>query len=326
MSGGGGSSGTQQVTQTNLPEYARPYYEGAMDSALVESGRPYVQYEGPRIAGFNEFQQGAFNQVGSMTSPYGMDLANVYGGNAAAAGIDQLNKTGNWQTGQFDYSRFIDPTNPEDYMSPYMRNVADITKREAVRDYDVQGLGRDAQAVKQGAYGGYRQAIENSEAGRNLNQQLQDIDYKAQQDAYTNAQGQFNADRNARLAQQQALEQSRQFGGNLGIQGLQASSGLLSGLTNLGQTDQGLQMDRIGALASAGDTMQGQQQQAYDMSYNDFLAQQDWTKEQLSFFNSILRGLPVETNSTQTTYSPAPNMFSQLGGAGLAALGASQAA
>lgn len=324
MSGSGGSSGTQTVTQTNLPEYARPYYEGLMDSSLLESARPYVQYEGPRIAGFNDFQQNAFNQTANMTSPYGMDLANMYGGNAAAAGMDQLNRTGNWQTGQFDYSRFIDPTNPEDYMSPYMRNVADITKREAVRDYGTQQTARDAQAVKAGAFGGSRHGIVDAEASRNLNQQLQDIDYKAQQDAYTNAQGQFNADREARLAQQQAIEQSRQFGGNLGLQGLSTANSLLSGLTNLGSTDQQLLLNRIGAMSAAGDTMQQQQQSAYDMAYGDFMNQQNWTRDNLNFYNSMLRGLPVSGTQTSTQYNPTPNLFSQFGGAGLAALGATQ--
>ncbi len=320
--GGGGGPSSQTVTQTNLPEYAKPYFTGMMDSALVESGRPYTQYEGPRLAGFNEFQQGAFNQVAGLQSPYGMDLANVYAAPLAGAAVNQLQQSGTYAPGAFDYSRFIDPTNPEDYMSPYMRNVVDIAKREATRDFGVQQTGRDAQAVKSGAFGGYRQGIENAEAQRNLNQQLQDLDYRGQQDAYTNAQAQFNADRAARLAQQQALEQSRQFGAGLGLQGLQGASGILGGLASLGQTDQSLAMNRIGAMSAAGDTMQQQQQKAFDLSQQDFMNQQNWNRDQLNFFNSVLRGLPVQGTSTQMTYGQSPNLFSQLGGAGLAALAA----
>ena len=39
--GGGGSSGTQQVEQTttNLPEYARPYFEELLGRTVYESTR-----------------------------------------------------------------------------------------------------------------------------------------------------------------------------------------------------------------------------------------------------------------------------------------------
>lgn len=405
MSGSGGG-GTQTVNQSNLPDYARPYYEGLMDSALVESGRPYTQYEGPRLAGFNEFQTTGFNQVANLGNPMGMGLANMVGTQAAGLGMQQAQNANNWQAGQFgtnyqpqqfatdfqagqfdsgytpgqfDYNRFIDGTNPEDYMSPYMRNVADVTKREAIRDFGIQQTGRDAQAAKAGAFGGYRQGIENAEASRNLNQQLQDIDTRAQQSAYENAQQQFNADRSA-LSQTQQLrdaanqfganiglqgqqlgeqsrqfganflqqgqqlsdaaqqflsnqqmqgqqfgEQSRQFGANLGQQATQGLAGLLGSLSGLGAQDQQMALERIGALTGVGDRLQQQQQSAYDTAYTDFLNQQDYTRNQLNFFNSLLRGVPTGVSSTTTQYAPGPNVFSQLGGAGLAALGAAKA-
>lgn len=405
MGGGGSGSGTQTVNQSNLPEYAQPYYEGLMDAGLLESGRPYTQYEGPRLAGFNEFQTTGYNQIANMGSPMGTDMANMVGANAAGLGLAQAQQANNWQAGQFgtnyqpgqfntsyqpgqfdanyqpgqyDYSRFIDGTTPTDYMSPYMRNVADVAKSEAVRDYGIQQTGRDAQAAMSGAFGGYRQAIENAEASRNLNQQLQNIDTRAQQDAYTNAQQQFNADR-AALSQTQQLrdasnqfgsniglqaqqlrdasnqfganlgmqsqqlrdaanqflssqqmqgqqwgEQSRQFGANIGQQATQGLAGLMSSLGGLGAQEQQLALERTGAMTGVGDRLQGQQQSAYDLAYNDFMNQQDWTRNQLNFFNSILRGVPQGNSSITTQYNPAPNALSQLGGAGLAGLAAAQ--
>jgi len=56
-SGGGG--GTQQVEQTtsNLPEYARPYFEELLGRTAYESTRPYEAYPGQRIADFTPYEQ-----------------------------------------------------------------------------------------------------------------------------------------------------------------------------------------------------------------------------------------------------------------------------
>lgn len=49
-----GSSGVQEskVTQTNIPEYARPYFEELMGRTVFESTRPYEAYPGQRLAEF----------------------------------------------------------------------------------------------------------------------------------------------------------------------------------------------------------------------------------------------------------------------------------
>ena len=40
----------QTVTQTNLPEYVRPYFERLLQRTEAESQRPYQPYVGQRIA------------------------------------------------------------------------------------------------------------------------------------------------------------------------------------------------------------------------------------------------------------------------------------
>ena len=56
--GGGGSSQPQQVTSTttNLPEYAKPFYENLLGRATYESERGYEAYPGQRIADFNPYE------------------------------------------------------------------------------------------------------------------------------------------------------------------------------------------------------------------------------------------------------------------------------
>ena len=51
--GGGGGAPTETkstVTQTNLPEYVRPYFERLLQRTETESKRDYEPYQGQRIA------------------------------------------------------------------------------------------------------------------------------------------------------------------------------------------------------------------------------------------------------------------------------------
>ena len=54
MSKGGGGGGPSEVTQvsTNLPEYARPYFEELLGRTAYETMRPYAAFPGQRIADF----------------------------------------------------------------------------------------------------------------------------------------------------------------------------------------------------------------------------------------------------------------------------------
>ena len=57
--GGGGPSGPQEVVQTstNLPEYARPYFEELLGRTAYETTRPYESFPGQRIADFTPYEQ-----------------------------------------------------------------------------------------------------------------------------------------------------------------------------------------------------------------------------------------------------------------------------
>lgn len=124
------------------------------------------------------------------------------------------------------------PGTVDQYMSPYMQSVVGIQQREAQRAADIARTQTNAQAVKAGAFGGSRQAIMDAEAARNLAIQKGDIQAKGSQDAFTQAQAQFNAEQQARLqanlanqgVQQQANVQNLSAG--LQTQGLGAQTGL----------------------------------------------------------------------------------------------------
>ena len=126
----------------------------------------------------------------------------------------------------------------QDYMSPYMQGVVEQQKRGAVQDYMRQLPGMGAAAARAGAKGGTREALMQSEARRNLGEQLGNIEAQGLQQAYQQASSQFGQDRaammQAALANQQAgLSTGQQnLAAALGVQQLGTQSGLQAALAN----------------------------------------------------------------------------------------------
>ena len=60
----------------------------------------------------------------------------------------------------------------QDYMNPYLDTVLDRQKTAAIRDFNRMGAARNADAVKQGAFGGSRTAVADYLAQEGLQQQL----------------------------------------------------------------------------------------------------------------------------------------------------------
>ena len=92
--GGGGPSGPQEVVQTtsNLPEYARPYFEEMLGRTMYETTRPYEAYPGQRLADFTQFEREAMQGLGTMQQPgqigAATQIAERIGMGPTTAGID----------------------------------------------------------------------------------------------------------------------------------------------------------------------------------------------------------------------------------------------
>ena len=313
--GGGGQTVVQQpssqtVTNTSIPEYARPYVErmlGKTEALTDINQNPYQAYGGQRIAEFSPLQQQAFANVASQTTAAQLAPATQLAG---AAGLGSLGVAGQAAGAGQDYYRMAtDPSAMGAFMSPYMQQAVDRQKFEATRDYAKQLQAQKAQATGAGAFGGSRQAIAEAEAQRNLNQQLQNIQAAGTQRAF------------------EAGQQAQQFGAGLGLQGLGAA---LQGygqagqagatLGQLGQTQFGQQQAISAEQQKVGAVQQAQAQQALDLAYQDFLKQRNYPYQQLAFMSDMARGLPL-SQASQQIYTAPPNLASQLGGLGMAGLG-----
>lgn len=148
-----------------------------------------------------------------------------------------------------------DPYAVQSFMSPYQQAVTDMQKQAAIRDYDIQMQNLKSQAVRSGAYGGSRQAIQAAEAQRALNSQLQNIEALGRQSAYDKALQamQFGATTGLQglTGAQTGLGTALQ-GGQLGLSGIgQAMAGQQAGLSGLGQASQ-LYGQGLAGLGQAG--------------------------------------------------------------------------
>jgi hypothetical protein len=102
---------------------------------------------------------------------------------------------------EFDFGPARQFTGQEvaDYMDPYMQNVVDLQKREAIKDFAQQQAGRDASAIQAGAFGGSRQAVAQGMAEQNLQNRLGDIQQVGSQAAFDRAMQMFESDRAAQM-------------------------------------------------------------------------------------------------------------------------------
>ncbi len=298
---GGGSPApaptSQNVTQTSIPEYAKPYVERLLGKAESFTESPYQAYGGERIAGFTPMQQQAFQSAANLQPSqqlgYGTQLAGLGGLNAMNAGQNYQNMATN-------------PYAAQAYMSPYIENALAPQMAEAQRQSAIQGVQNQSQAAMQGAFGGSRQGIVEAERQRNLQTQLGDIYGRGMQNAFQNAQ------------------QAQQFGSTLGLQGNQAAIQAAQTMGQLGQTQFGQQKDIINAQANAGAQQQGLQQQVLQQRYQDFLGQKAYPQQQLAFMSDILRGIPLG-QSTTAQYTAPPSTAQTALALGLGAAGMKQA-
>ena len=321
MDGGGGGGGDATQTQTqvvDLPDWAKPYAKSTLEKTAALADKPYQTYEGNRIAGFSPLQQQAQQQAAGMQTSGLTGLGGQVAGAAALGGLGQ-----NYQGGQFSGGQFS-PDAAGAYMSPFIQQAMAPQLREAQRASDILAQQNAARAVGQGAFGGSRSGLVEAERQRNLGIQQGDILSRGYQTAYEQAQNQFNQDMTRRMQAQQLGEQSRQFGANLGLQGLNTALQGAGQLGTLGgqQFQQGMDINKL--QSAYGGQQQALRQQGLDQAYQDFLNQQNYPYKQLGFMGDMIRGLPLGQQSTRSMYEPAPGMAQQLGSAGLGIYGLSK--
>jgi hypothetical protein len=271
-----------------------PTSEGGFNITGFEGYRPYSSNVSDYYAGFSPLQQQAQFEAGAMQQPGQFALGS---GLAGSAGLRSL------QAGNQYAQNVTSPASMQSYMSPYQQGVTDVAKQAALREYQMAQQAQNLGASRQGTYGGARNLLANTERERNFLSNLSNIQTQGSQSAYDRAL------------------QSQQFGANLGMQGLGQALGAGSTLGQLGATQQGTDIARQGQMSAMGAQQQALEQQKINQAIQDYATQQQYPQMQLGFMSNMLRGLPMQAQTTQG-YQAAPNALSQIAGLGTAGVGA----
>jgi len=278
---------------TDIPEVLRPYITspgGILPTAQTLLSKGYNETYGDplkaaglagsgRVASLSPMQQQVGTQLGAMTTPTQF----TQGTGAAQLGLGALGS-------------MLSPEQTQMYMSPYQQNVIDVNKAEALRDAQKGLTAGNLASAKQGTYGGARNALMMSEADRNLQTKLGNIQATGMQNA-------FDAAQKAQIAQAAGY------------------TGLGQTLGQLGTAQQATDIDRIKTQGAYGDLQRATQQQQLDAQYQDLMTKLNYPITNLETMNNLVRGVPLtQTGTMGSQTTPPPSFASQLAGMGLTGL------
>ena len=363
MGGGGGGGPTQStVTQTSVPEWLRPQTEAVLGAGMQEyfdatprkvtnpltgettteyditGTRPYTPYSqnaADYFAPFSQQQQQVFGETAGMRTPGGFQTGQQMTGMAGQGGLDTVGSAfgyggqgagfGQQAAGMGGmYERMAtDPMSMQAYMSPYMQNVVEIQKQQAIEDAQRAQLGANLGAARQGTYGGARQTLAQTQREAALNKQLSDIQAQGLQSAFDQAQKSQQFGVTSGL---QGLQTGIQGAGMglQGVQGAQAGFGLLGRMgeqaANIGTAQQQADIARLGFQGQMGDIQQQRQQDIINQQIQNFALAQEMPAQRLAGYNALLRGYATPT-STISQYQAAANPLQTIGALGTAAGG-----
>ncbi len=216
-------------------QYAPVYQAGLMGAGQVAGMSPFQQQLGTQLAGMQVPGQFGLGTEAAQQAAAGMQSLQ----NLQAMGVAAPELT------TYQMGAPIDVTAPsltqyqlqgpdvftsevaQQYMSPYQQSVVDAQQRAAIDAAKKAQLGQNLAAARQGTYGGARQTLLQGERESGLRTQLGDIQARGLQEAYGQAQAQFERDRAARQA-----VASQNLQAALGVQQLGAGQSLQAALAN----------------------------------------------------------------------------------------------
>ena len=318
--GGGGSSQPSRTTtvSTNLPEYAEPFYRNVMERAEAESVRPYDRYEGQRFEQFTPLQQESFQaatDIARQGIPPAMRAATLKA--ADVAGYEQP-----YAPTDFGVGSFTDQGVASQYMNPFVENVIDVQRRRGQERFEEDVVpGLRAQAVRQGAFGGSRAALQEGLMRGRLEEGLLDQEAALRAQAYQGAQGLYTTEAARQLKEQQLADTAAQQASRLGIAGGELGLRSAAQLAALGGLEQQTALRSADVLRQVGEQEQAERQSMLDIGYSDFLSQRDYPRRQISYLGGIMHGVPVSPETETSMYQRPPGSGQQLMGYGLGGLG-----
>ena len=301
---------TATTYTSNIPEYLQNYATTMLESAQkqmytydkhgkITGFKPFIPYgatydpntgqvtntvqdqANAAVAGFQPMQKNAYTDLANYTLPGQTEGASNDLNDITAANLKTKN--------------FTDKGVANNYMNPYLRQALDPQMALLRQQQASQGNDMMAQASRAGAFGNSRYGIQAAMQNQANQLGLQNLTGNAYNQAYTNAQSQFNADQARRL------------------QGLSQAAGSAQALGALGNQQYTQEMGLTNAQMTAGAQQQALEQMKINQAMQNYAAQQQNPMLQLGMINNMLRGLPTQGVTTQT-YAAQPNQYQSVAG------------
>ena len=266
--------------ESSLSNWAGPYVTEMLGRGQALANQPYQAYKGPLTAGQSSLQDTALTGLGGLSTPTSMGAytpQSFTGAGYAAPTAAQA------VAGEMGAYTPASGNTVQQYMTPYLQGALQPQYDAANRQSQIRQLAMQSQYGKAGAYGGGRQAVAGAELDRGLLDRMAGITGTGYQNAFEQAQSQFNTEQGRAMTAQQ---DANRYGFDV---------------LNAQQTGGGLQR-AIEAEGIAADRAQFQQERDFD-------------KSNVLFTQSLLDGMPLETQTYDITQ---PSGIASLSG-GLAA-------
>ncbi len=264
--------------ESSLSPYAGPYVSEMLGKGAALASLPYEAYGGPLTAGQSGLQDTAFQGLAGLSVPTSMGGFNPMSFTGAGYAAPTAQQAADGQMGAYT------PASGDvmqQYMTPYLQGALQPQYDAANRQALIAAQNLQSQYGKAGAYGGSRQGIAEAELQRGLLDRMAGITGQGYQDAFSAAQNQFNTEQDRQITAQQNTNQY----------GLDVSRAM---------QDAGMAQRNIAGQGIAADVAQFEQER-------------DYPYKQIQFMQSLLQGLPLETQSYQY-YEPS-GLQSLAGGA-----------
>ena len=308
--------------QKGIFPYAQRFLQDQFSNLGEADSSPFT-YSGQRVANFDPREQYAMDLSDSAIGSYRPYLGQQAGllGEAAnvsragtVRGADEISQgltSGRGLTNQANITgmgsaQSFDPRGISNFYNPFEDRVVQQTLTDLDRQSAQQDMGLRDRAVSQGAFGGSRGRIAQSELARQQErgaaEAIAGIRSGGYQDSANRAQQSFESQqgRQAQLAGLQSQLGQGMFG--MGLQGGQGLAGLGSqfsqGFGQLGQQYgsmapalQGLQQNDIQSMMGMGGLNRGRNQSLMDLNYQNFTGQYNLPMQTLQNVGSIASAL-----------------------------------
>lgn len=260
--------GTPTGTTEQLSSWAAPYVTNMLGKGQALSNMPYTAYMGPLTAGQSALQTQAFQGLANLTVPTSNMGAIGAGGSFTGAGYaaPTAAQAAAGETGTYT------PASGnvlQQYMTPYLQGALQPQYDAARRQAEIAAQNLQSQYGKAGAYGGSRQGVAEAELQRGLLDRMAGITGTGYQQAFEQAQNQFNEEARRQM---QAQELTNRYG-----------------------------FDVLGAQRSAGAEQRGIESEGIAADIGQFREERDYPFKQVQFQQGLLSNLPITQETTQYT-------------------------